>query len=354
MANDGPVTYRDAGVDIDAADRWISDIKRDAERTRRPGVVSGLGGFAALFSLNEAAGAKRFEDPLLVSGTDGVGTKLMVAIQTGRHETVGIDLVAMCVNDVITTGAEPLFFLDYFGTGKLDPAVASQVVSGIAEGCRQAGCALVGGETAELPGLYADGDYDLAGFAVGVVERSALITGARVGPGDAVIGVASSGLHSNGFSLARKVFSHRAKLGLDDPLPGTGGSVADALLAPTRIYQRLARAWCEHLDVRSMAHITGGGIPGNLPRVLPAGTEARLARAAWSEPEVFRALARLGPVEPDEMLRTFNCGIGYVGIVPHEQAERALELAEQAGETAWRLGEIARSDADGPRVVWRD
>ena len=352
MAKDRSLTYRDAGVDIDKADRWISDIRGDAESTRRPGVVSGLGGFAALFSLREAAD-RPWEDPVLVSGTDGVGTKLLVAIQANRHDTVGVDLVAMCVNDILTTGAEPLFFLDYFGTGSLAPEVASQVVAGIAEGCRQAGCALVGGETAELPGLYAAGDYDLAGFAVGVVERAALITGERVQPGDAVIGVASSGLHSNGFSLARKALLERAGMALDDPLPGTRGTVADALLTPTRVYAKLTRAWLGELDVRAMAHITGGGLPGNLPRVLPDGTAATLSRSAWSEPEVFRAVARSGPVEPDEMLRTFNCGVGYVGVVPADQAERAVEIAASAGEAAFRLGEITASDVP-PRVRWTE
>jgi len=363
VANDRSLTYRDAGVDIDEAERWLAQIRDDVERTRRPGVLSGLGGFAALFSLREAAGPRGLEDPLLVSGTDGVGTKLLVAIQAGRHDAVGIDLVAMCVNDVLTTGAEPLFFLDYFGCGRLEPEIATSVVSGIAEGCRRAGCALVGGETAELPGLYRDGDYDLAGFAVGVVERARLITGDRVRDGDVVLGIASSGLHSNGFSLARKVLLERAGLNLDDPWPeasetegADAPTVGDHLLTPTRIYADLVRGWRAEVDVRAMAHVTGGGIPGNLPRVLPAGTEARLSRGAWPVPPIFDAIARLGPVEPSEMMRTFNLGLGLVAVVPESDTEVAEAVARRAGERVFRLGHVRRSEeASGePKVVWED
>ena len=272
------ITYRDAGVDIDAGESTVARISPLAAATKRPGVLGGLGGFGALFALNDAG---RWNDPVLVSATDGVGTKLKLAFHTGVHDTVGIDLVAMCVNDLVTCGAEPLFFLDYFGTGKLAPDTAEQVVAGIAEGCRQAGCALVGGETAELPGFYADGEYDLAGFAVGVVERDAIIDGSAVRPGDAVVGVASSGVHSNGLSLARRALAWEEDAAL-----------AAELLTPTRIYARAVTTLCEAAVVHALAHITGGGLPGNLPRVLPAGCGAEIDHDAWDRPEVFARIAR--------------------------------------------------------------
>ncbi len=320
------VTYRDAGVDIDAGDDAVRRYGPLAAATRRPGVIGGLGGFGALFSLREAG---RWEDPVLVSATDGVGTKLELAFHTGRHDTVGIDLVAMCVNDLVTTGAEPLFFLDYFATGRLAPEQAAAVVEGVAEGCRQARCALVGGETAELPGFYGDGTYDLAGFAVGVVERAKIIDGSRVRPGDVVIGVASSGLHSNGYSLARRVLPWQE----DEALAGT-------LLTPTRIYVPAVLALLEVVEVRALAHITGGGLPGNLPRVLPEGCGAELDFAAWERPEVFARIATAGPVEEVEMARAFNLGVGLCAVVPEADAERALATLHQAGERAWRIGRV--------------
>ena len=330
-----PTTYREAGVDIDAGDALVERIKPMARRTHRPGVLGGLGGFGGLFSLTQAG---KYRDPVLVSGTDGVGTKLKLAFHLNRHDTVGIDLVAMCVNDIITTGAEPLFFLDYFATGRLDTDRAAAVIDGIARGCEQAGCALLGGETAELPGFYADGEYDLAGFAVGVVERDALIDGARIQAGDAVIGVASSGLHSNGYSLARRVLPYE-----------TEPAVADALLTPTRIYARAVAALRAQVDVRGLAHITGGGIPGNLPRVFPEGLGAVLDAASWTPHPLFARIAAEGPVEHDEMLQTFNMGLGLCAIVPPAEAERARAALVAAGEQAWIVGEVA----PGEGVRWR-
>ncbi len=321
-----PISYADAGVDIDAGESTVARIAPLAAATKRPGVLGGLGGFGALFALNDAG---RFADPVLVSATDGVGTKLKIAFHTGRHDTVGIDLVAMCVNDLVTCGAEPLFFLDYFGTGKLAPDTATQVVAGIAAGCKQAGCALVGGETAELPGFYAEGEYDLAGFAVGVVERDAIIDGSAARPGDAVVGVASSGVHSNGLSLARRALPWRT-----DP------ALAAALLTPTRIYARAVADLRAAVDVRALAHITGGGLPGNLPRVLPEGCRAELDHHAWPRPEIFARIATAGPVEEDEMFRAFNMGVGLCAVVPAGDAVRAIDALEAAGERAWIIGRV--------------
>jgi phosphoribosylformylglycinamidine cyclo-ligase len=326
------VTYRDAGVDIDAGDALVERIKPLARSTRTKEVVDDVGGFAGLCAL-----PADIADPLLVSGTDGVGTKLKVAFATGRHDTIGIDLVAMCVNDVVTTGARPLFFLDYFACGKLDVAVAERVISGIAEGCRQSGCALIGGETAELPGMYAEGEYDLAGFSVGVVSRSALLGPKRVARGDALIAVASSGLHSNGYSLARRVLPDLAAT-----FPELGASVGDALLTPTRIYAKacvgLGRALGD--DLHALCHVTGGGIPGNLPRVLPEGTVARV-RLDHERPAIFRLIAEQGPVDEAEMLRTFNVGVGLIAVVAASAVPAALAALGEAGETAWRLGDVA-------------
>lgn len=333
------VTYRQAGVDIDAADSLIERIKPLAKSTRIAEVVADVGGFAGLCAL--PAG---IDDPLLVSGTDGVGTKLKVAFATGRHDTIGIDLVAMCANDVLTTGARPLFFLDYFGCGKLDVDVAEQVIAGIAEGCRQAGCALLGGETAELPGMYPEGEYDLAGFCVGVVARRAVLGPERVRVGDAVLGVASSGLHSNGYSLARRVIERELHLGLDARPPELGASVGETLLTPTKIYAR-AVTGLQHAvgeSLHALCHVTGGGIPGNLPRVLPAGTIARV-RLDHSAPPIFDLIARGGPVDRAEMRRTFNLGVGLIGVVDASAADRALAALASVGETAWRLGEIVAS-----------
>jgi phosphoribosylformylglycinamidine cyclo-ligase len=327
------MTYRQAGVDIAAGDALVERIKPLARATDRPGTMGGLGGFGALFDLRAAG----FRDPVLVSTTDGVGTKLKVAIEAGRHATVGIDLVAMCVNDLVVQGAEPLFFLDYFATGALDVAHAEAVVAGIAEGCKQAGCALVGGETAEMPGLYRAGDYDLAGFSVGAAEREALLP-KGVAAGDTVLALASSGVHSNGFSLVRRVVA-ASGLGWDAPAPFAGErTLAEALLEPTRIYVRPLLALHRAGLLLAAAHITGGGLPGNLPRVLPPGTRAVLDAGAWTLPPVFRWLAGIGGVAPEEMLRVFNCGIGMALVVRDPSAAAAL-LAEH-GEVVVSIGRI--------------
>jgi len=329
-------TYRAAGVDIAAGDALVEAIKPLAKATTRAGVLGGIGGFGALFDL-KAAG---FTDPILVSTTDGVGTKLKIAIETGIHETVGIDLVAMCVNDLIVQGAAPLFFLDYFATGRLDVAAAGKVIAGIAEGCKIAGCALVGGETAEMPGMYSGGDYDLAGFAVGAAERGALLP-AGVAPGDVIIALPASGVHSNGFSLVRRIFAD-AGIGWGDEL--LGGTAGEVLMTPTRIYVRPVLALHAAGLLKGAAHITGGGLPGNLPRVLPPGCGARLD-GPWAMPAVFGWLARTGNVEPAEMLRVFNCGVGMTLIVSDEA--KAISVLEAAGEAPFRLGEVT----DTPGVV---
>jgi phosphoribosylformylglycinamidine cyclo-ligase len=344
------VTYRQAGVDIDAGDALVERIARLAKPTRIPEVLADVGGFAGLCAVPSG-----LREPILVSGTDGVGTKLKLAFATGIHDTVGIDLVAMCVNDVVTVGARPLFFLDYFATGKLDVDVGEAVVRGIADGCLQAGCALIGGETAELPGMYADGEYDLAGFAVGVVERARLLDGKRARPGDALLGVASSGLHSNGFSLARRVVDAMG-LPLDRAVPELGEApLGRALLTPTRIYARAVSALLAVLPdgVRGISHITGGGLGGNVPRVLPVGVGARLEMASWERPPIFQLIARGGPVEEAEMRRTFNLGVGLVVVVRKEDTDAALAALRGAGERAWVLGEtVASSEVDEARVTF--
>jgi phosphoribosylformylglycinamidine cyclo-ligase len=337
-----PLTYRDAGVDIEAGDEAVRRIAPLARATFRPEVLGGIGAFAGFVRV-----PAKFREPVLVSSTDGVGTKLKVAFLAGRHDTVGIDLVAMGVNDLLVHGAEPLYFLDYIGIGRLEPARVEAIVRGVAEGCRQARCALVGGETAELPDLYAPGEYDLAGFAVGVAERSRLVDGADVRPGDAILGLASSGLHANGYSLARRIVFDVLRLPIDAELPGTGRRVGDELLEPTRIYVTSVLALLEAVTVRAMAHVTGGGITGNLPRVLPEGCRARIHRGAWKVPPVFETLQRAGRVAEPEMFRTFNMGIGYLVIVPREQAEAAQAHLSRAGETVLGLGEIVA----GPRGV---
>ncbi len=338
-------SYRQAGVDIAAGDALVEAIGPAARRTARPGTMGGLGGFGALFDL-KAAG---FRDPVLVSCTDGVGTKLLLAIETGRHDTVGIDLVAMCVNDLVVQGAEPLFFLDYFATGKLTVADAAKVVGGIAEGCRLSGCALVGGETAEMPGMYAAGHYDLAGFAVGAAERDALLPG-RIGHGDVILGLPSSGVHSNGFSLVRAVAA-RAGLGWDAPAPfAPGSSLGEALMAPTRLYVSPVLALHRAGLLKGAAHITGGGLPGNLPRVLPAGVTAVLDGSAWTMPPVFPWLARTGEVAPDEMLRVFNCGIGMALVVSN--VVNASALLAELGEAFTLIGRIeAAPSPDAPAAL---
>ena len=337
-----PLTYRESGVDIDAGEDAVRRIAPLAAATSRPEVLGGVGAFASFVRV--PAG---YREPVLVSSTDGVGSKLKVAFLAGRHDTVGIDLVAMGVNDVLVHGAEPLYFLDYIGTATLDPARVEAIVRGVAAGCRLAGCALVGGETAELPDLYAPGEYDLAGFAVGVVERARLIDGAAVRAGDVVLGLASSGLHSNGYSLARRIVLDVLGLGPTDAFPGTGRTVADELLEPTRIYVRPVQALLQAVEVRAMAHITGGGLPGNLPRVLPEGCRARLSRSAWRVPPVFETLREAGRVAEAEMFRTFNMGIGYVVVVAPAAADAAARILAEAGETVWRLGEIV----SGARAV---
>jgi phosphoribosylformylglycinamidine cyclo-ligase len=322
--NRPPLTYKDAGVDIDAGDALVEHIKPLARSTDRRGVMGGLGGFGGLFDL-KAAG---FEDPILVSGTDGVGTKLKVAIDAGIPDTVGIDLVAMCVNDIVVQGAEPLFFLDYYATGRLDVEIGRRVVAGIAEGCRRAGCALVGGETAEMPGMYAAGDYDLAGFAVGAAERDQLLPRPDIGPGDVVLGLASSGLHSNGFSLVRRIMERSSH-------------DMTTLLEPTRIYVRPLLAAIRGTGaIKGLAHITGGGLPGNVPRCLPDGMRARLDARQWTAPPVFGWLRSAGQVPTDDMLRTFNCGLGMIIVVGSHDAERVVRALGDAGETVREVGVI--------------
>jgi phosphoribosylformylglycinamidine cyclo-ligase len=332
--DDRGITYRDAGVDIDAGDELVERIKPVVRRTQRPEVLAGIGGFGALVEI--PAGYKQ---PVLVSGTDGVGTKLRLAIDTGRHDTIGIDLVAMCVNDVVVQGAEPLFFLDYYATGKLRVDVAEAVIRGIAEGCVQAGAALVGGETAEMPGIYSGEDYDLAGFCVGVVEKSAIIDGTRIKPGDAVIGLASSGPHSNGYSLIRKLIDV-AQANIDTVLDGR--SLFDRLLTPTRIYVKSLLELIRTVPVQGLAHITGGGITDNIPRVLGDGLEVVLERKSWQRDPVFDWLQRTARISAAEMYRTFNCGIGMVAIVPNEHAQAAVSLLNSRGETACVIGEVRK------------
>ena len=327
------LSYRDSGVDIDAGNQLIERIKPAVAKTRRPGVLGSLGGFGALFELP----LDRYREPVLVSGTDGVGTKLKLAVEAGLHDTIGIDLVAMCVNDIVVAGAEPLFFLDYYATGKLDLDVAADVITGIARGCELAGAALVGGETAEMPGMYAGGDYDLAGFSVGIVEKSAIIDGSSVTPGDVIIGLASSGPHSNGYSLIRKILEHSGST-LDEPLDGK--PLAEWLLAPTRIYVKALLSLFSRLDVHALAHITGGGLTENLPRVLPDGCNAVINTSSWQRPPVFDWLQRSGNVAPEEMYRTFNCGIGMAVVVAADDAPAALEHLRAQAETADVIGHV--------------
>jgi len=327
------VTYRDAGVDIDAGNRLVERIKPLVKATHRAGVLGGIGGFGGLFELDP----KKYAEPVLVSGTDGVGTKLRLAIDLGIHDTVGIDLVAMCVNDVIVQGAEPLFFLDYYGCGHLDEDTATAVVSGIAEGCRQAGAALVGGETAELPGMYAEDDYDLAGFCVGIVEKAAIIDSSKVAPGDKIIGLASSGPHSNVYSLIRKILDESE---LTASSPWEDSTLGETLLTPTRIYVQSILKLIKASPVHGIAHITGGGIPENLARVLTPGVDAHVDVSAWERPAIFKWLQEQGNVAEDEILRTFNCGIGMMVIVPAADVENALQSLKSSGESAMVLGDI--------------
>src|SRR5690554_31887 len=331
------LSYKDAGVDIDAGNALVERIKGDAKRTHRPEVLGGLGGFGALCEL--PAG---YRQPVLVSGTDGVGTKLRLAMDLNRHDTIGIDLVAMCVNDLVVAGAEPLFFLDYYATGKLNVEIAAAVVTGIGAGCEQAGCALVGGETAEMPGMYTGEDYDLAGFCVGVVEKEEIIDGRKVGAGDRIIGLASSGPHSNGYSLIRKIIE----------VSGTGvdTDLVEALLAPTRIYVKPLLKLIKQTQVHALSHITGGGLLENIPRVLPENCKAVIDTQAWQMPEVFSWLQQAGGVAHEEMYRTFNCGVGMIVVVPASAEQEALEFLRQAGETATVIGTIVERSANEDQV----
>jgi phosphoribosylformylglycinamidine cyclo-ligase len=328
------ITYRDAGVDIDAGDQLVENIKPYARRTQRPGVLASIGGFGALFEV-----PKSYREPVLVSGTDGVGTKLKLAFQLERHDTIGIDLVAMSVNDILTLGAEPLFFLDYYACGKLDVATATRVVKGIADGCEQAGCALIGGETAEMPGMYTPGEYDLAGFAVGVVEKSRIIDGSTIAAGDVVLGMASNGAHSNGYSLIRKILSARS---IDLAAPLDGKRLSDWILAPTRIYVKPVLQVLQRVSVKGLAHITGGGLLENVPRVLGADLTAELERSAWPVTPLFSWLQREGNVPDQEMHRVFNCGIGMVLVVGSADAAATIDVLTAAGEQVWRIGSVRR------------
>ena len=339
------LSYREAGVDIDAGERLVDRIKPIAARTRRAGLLGGIGGFGALFEIP----VDRYRQPVLVSGTDGVGTKLKLAMQLGKHDTIGIDLVAMCANDIIVAGAEPLYFLDYYATGKLDVMVATRIIEGIANGCRLAGMTLIGGETAEMPGVYAAGDYDLAGFAVGIVERAKLLDGSTIVPGDVLVGLTSSGIHANGYSLVRKIVQDH-KVSLQMPFAET--TLGDVLLAPTRVYVKPVLRAIEALDVHALAHITGGGLVGNLPRVLPEGVCALIDSQAWQRPAIFDWLQEQGNVDDAEMYRTFNCGIGMVLVVSAGDANAAVELLRQQGETALIIGHTAKQNHND-RVVIR-
>ena len=336
------LTYRDAGVDIDAGESLVDAIKPIAKATRRPGCMDDLGGFGAMFQIPPG-----YKEPILVSGTDGVGTKLRLAIDCGIHDTIGIDLVAMCANDILVQGAEPLFFLDYFATGKLDVKTAADIISGIGDGCKLAGAALIGGETAEMPGMYADGDYDLAGFCVGVVEKSDIIDGSKVSEGDVLIALSSSGPHSNGYSLVRKVIEV-SKADLQQPFGNT--TLARALLEPTRIYVKPILNLLEAVNLHALAHITGGGLSGNIGRVIPDGLVAVVERASWDFPDVFEWLQQNGNIADSEMLNTFNCGMGMVLVVAAKDAPAVVENLETQGEMVWLAGRIEKTEAGNERV----
>ena len=344
MSSQTPLTYRDAGVDIDAGDALVEKIKPFAKRTMRPEVLGGIGGFGALVEVS-----KKYKEPVMVAGTDGVGTKLKLAFRLKKHDTIGIDLVAMSVNDILVSGAEPIFFLDYFACSKLDVGVAADVVRGIAEGCEQAGCSLIGGETAEMPGMYDPNEYDLAGFAVGLVEKSRIVDGSKIAVGDAIVGLASSGPHSNGYSLIRKVI---AVSGADlYEAFGDGRTLGMALLEPTRIYVKPVLATMAKVHVKGLAHITGGGLTENIPRVLPQNVCAKLDAARWPRPKIFDWLQRQGQIEESEMQRTFNCGIGMVLVVPKAEAPLAIETLAHEGVQAHEIGTIAARAPGGPQTL---
>jgi phosphoribosylformylglycinamidine cyclo-ligase len=333
-------TYKDSGVDIDAGNEAVSLMRSHVRSTFRPGVLADIGGFGGLFALD----IKKYQEPVLVSGADGVGTKLKVAFMTDKHDTIGQDAVAMCVNDIVVQGAEPLFFLDYLAVGKLEPARVAEIVGGVAAGCRLAGCALIGGETAEMPGFYAAGEYDLAGFAVGVVDRSRIVNGTGTLPGDVLLGLSSSGLHSNGFSLARKIFFEQAGWTVDKYVPELGRTLGEELLIPTNIYVRAALSVLEEVTVRGMAHITGGGLTENVPRCLPSGLGAEIRYSAWRVPAIFKLLAKMGEVAEAEMLRTFNMGIGFVLIVAANESARAQEILQEQGHECAVIGTVIKGE----------
>ncbi len=343
--NPHPLSYLDAGVDIDAGNELVERIKPAVKSTNRKGVMTGIGGFGGLFQLD----TERYKEPLLVSGTDGVGTKLLLARQLERHDTIGIDLVAMCVNDILTCGAEPLFFLDYYATGKLKIDNAQAVIEGIAEGCRQSGCALIGGETAEMPGMYDRDEYDLAGFTVGVVDRPQLIDGSQIKAGHIVLGLTSSGPHSNGYSLIRKVLEQS---GNDPSMPMDGSTLGEALLAPTRIYVKTILPLIEQHQIDGLAHITGGGISENIVRVIPEELGLEIDLTAWDLPEVFRWLQERGGIEEQEMLRTFNCGVGMVLLVAEEHVEQICLALAETGENVVHLGRVIDHSDSAPRVAY--
>jgi phosphoribosylformylglycinamidine cyclo-ligase len=332
------LTYKGAGVDIDEGERFVRLLSPVVKKTFRPEVITDIGSFSALFNLD----LRKYKKPVLVSGTDGVGTKLKVAFMMDRHDTVGIDLVAMCVNDILTSGAEPLFFLDYLATGKLKARKALEVVRGIAKGCREAGCSLVGGETAEMPGFYADGEYDLSGFAVGIVDKKEIIDGSRIRAGDAIVGLASNGLHSNGYSLVRKLFFEQEGMDVNSYVGELGAKLGDELLRPTRIYVRAFTLLRDKLKIKGMAHITGGGLPGNLPRILPEGVRAGIRNGSWPVPKIFGLIERLGGVPRDDMKKTFNMGIGFIIIVDRTAAQDVINMLRKSGYRAYLIGNIEK------------
>ena len=333
------LTYADAGVDIDKADKLVDTIKKIAKKTRRTGVMGEIGGFGGLFSLN----TNSMKSPVLVSSTDGVGTKLKIAFLMDRHDTVGIDLVAMCVNDIAVQGARPLFFLDYLATGKLKTGTVTQIVKGVGEGCLQAKCALIGGETAEMPGFYRDNEYDLAGFAVGIVDNSKIVDGSEIRPGQQIIGIASSGLHSNGYSLVRKICFEVLGLEVDSHVPELGTTIGEALITPTRIYSETIQSLVRDLPIQGLAHITGGGIMDNIIRVIPQACGIAIKKGSWEIPPIFPFLQQAGNVEEKEMMRTFNNGIGLVAVVPEESAQEVLNRLTGSGEKAWAIGEVTKT-----------
>ena len=333
------LTYADAGVDIDKADRLVDTIKTIAKKTRRSGVMGEIGGFGGLFSLNTA----NMKNPVLVSSTDGVGTKLKIAFLMDRHDTVGIDLVAMCVNDIAVQGAKPLFFLDYLATGKLRTGTVTEIIKGVGEGCLQADCALIGGETAEMPGMYRDNEYDLAGFAVGLVDNSKIVDGSEIRPGNQIIGIASSGLHSNGYSLVRKICFEVLGLSVDSQVAELDKTIGEELITPTRIYAKTIQSLVRNLPIRGLAHITGGGIMDNIIRIIPKACGIRIRKHAWDVPPIFPFLQQAGNIEEKEMMRTFNNGIGLVAVVPEENAQEVLNRLTSSGEKAWFIGNVTKT-----------